>query len=147
MKKVEVTINIRAKPERIISAFTDAKKLLDWWGVERSLIETKPGGLYTLAWNISNKGFGYVSTGIISEYQRDQKLVIEKLVYLNPERSVLGPMKLIVEAKEKNDGSELYLCQDGYRESGDWDGYYEAVHQAWPVVAKELKKYLEEGAG
>lgn len=146
MKKVEVTIDIRVKPEKIISAFTEAKMLRDWWGVEQSLVETKSGGLYTLAWNVTDKGFGYVSTGIIAEYQRDQKLVVEKLVYLNPERSVLGPMKLIVEATEKNEGSELYLCQDGYRDGGDWDWYYEAVHQAWPVVVKVLKKYLEENA-
>lgn len=48
MKKVEVTIDIKTSPNRVISAFTDPKMLADWWHVEKALIETKPGGVYTL---------------------------------------------------------------------------------------------------
>ena len=142
-KKVEVIIEIAVIPEMIIKSFTDPKMLRDWWGVERSLIEKRPGGIYTLTWNVSEKGFGYVTSGIISEYQFDHKIVIENLVYLNPEKSILGPMKLTVTAKKKKEGSELYICQDGYREGGDWEWYFQAVKKAWPVVTNELKKYLE----
>ena len=144
MRRVEVTISIQTSSEKIIAAFTEPEMLKDWWAVERMLIEKKPGGLYTLAWNISEKGFGFVSSGIIKEYQVDSLLVIENFIYLNPEKTFLGPMTLTVSAKQKGNSAELTLCQDGYQIGADWDWYYEAVKLAWPSVAQNLKKYLEK---
>ena len=148
MKKVEVTIDISASPDQVIAAFTNEDMLNDWWQVERTLIEKKPGGSYTLAWAIGENGFGYVSTGIIKEYDLNGKLVVDNFIYLNPARPFFGPMSLIVSAKPKSAGmSEVYLCQDGYREGPDWDWYYEIVKQAWPAVMQTLKSYLEEKKG
>lgn len=110
MKKVEVTIDIQTTPAIIIQAFTDSDMLRDWWGVERSFIEKRNGGAYVIAWNVMDKGFGYVSTGVISTYDANGLLDIDNFVYLNPERSILGGMKLTVNAREKNGMSELYLC-------------------------------------
>lgn len=141
---MEVTIDIQTTPEAIISAFIEPNMLNDWWGVERTRIDKKPGGLYTLAWNISDKGFGFVSTGIIKDYQPGKELIIDNLVYLNPDKPFLGPMKLTIRVKEKSKLTELYLCQDGYQSGSDWDWYYDAVKQAWPNVLKGLKDYLEK---
>ena len=101
--------------KEIIEAFTDPVMLHAWWDVERTLIEKRIGGLYTLAWGITDKGFGFVSTGMIKNYIPESVLEIDNFIYLNPTISILGPMKLTVYAKEKNRGSELYLCQDGYQ--------------------------------
>jgi uncharacterized protein YndB with AHSA1/START domain len=144
MRKVEVTIDINSSPKAIISAFTDPDKLRDWWNVEKTLINKKVGGLYTLTWSLSDKGFGYVSTGTIKEYHPDKILVIENFVYLNPEKSFLGPMTLTVRTKEKGNTTEVYLCQDGYQNGTDWDWYYNAVKQAWPTVMQTFKNYLEK---
>ena len=81
MRKVEVKINIRTSPEKVIAAFTNPDMLKEWWFVEKTLIEKKSGGLYTLTWNVTDKGFGYVSTGIIKSYITDKELVIENFVY------------------------------------------------------------------
>ena len=143
MKKVEVTTLIQATPETIISAFTQPDMLRDWWSVERTLIDKRTGGLYTLAWNVTDQGIGFVSTGIIREYQPDQVLVIENLVYLNPDRSFLGPMTLTVKTRVNGGKTEIYVCQDGYQEGPDWDWYYDAVRQAWPITVQTLKNYLE----
>jgi uncharacterized protein YndB with AHSA1/START domain len=143
MRKVEVTKDIQSTPDKIISAFTEPDILKDWWGVERTLIEKKVGGVYTLAWNISDNAIGFVSTGIISEYNPQNLLVIDKFVYLNPDKPFFGSMTLTIKATEKDYGSELYLCQDGYEHGADWDWYYEAVKQAWPVVVETLKNHLE----
>lgn len=144
MRKVEVTIDINSSPKAIISAFTDPDKLRDWWNVEKTLINKKVGGLYTLTWNLSEKGFGYVSTGTIKEYHPDKILVIENFVYLNPDKSFLGPMTLTVRIKEKGNTTEVYLCQDGYQNGTDWDWYYNTVKQAWPTVMQTFKNYLEK---
>ncbi|MBX7152137.1 SRPBCC domain-containing protein [bacterium] len=143
MKSVDVTIEINTSPSTIISAFTDYKMLKAWWGVERALIEKRNGGLYTLTWNISEKGFGYVTTGIIKNCIPDRLLEIDRVIYLNPERDLLGPMSLTAEVVMQDGHSQLQLCQTGYQSGPDWDWYYEAVKQAWPAVVQNLKKYLE----
>lgn len=143
MKKVEVTITINTSPETAIKGFTDLKMLKDWWHVEKALIDLKVGGTYTLAWNISEQGFGFISSGIVSKYNPHSELVVSNFVYMNPTRNLLGPMNLIVKAKEKSNGCEVYLCQDGYQTGQDWNWYYEAVKNAWPIVMQDFKKYLE----
>lgn len=142
MRKVESTIIINCSAEKITDAFTEPSMLREWWNVERALIEKKNGGIYTLAWNVTDKGFGYVSTGVIKTY-RSNFLEIINFVYLNPEHSILGPMTLTIKTSQKENGTELYLCQDGYQSGSDWDWYYHAVTQAWPAVLKTLKDYLE----
>ena len=144
MRKVEVTTNINAAPATVIQAFTDADMLRDWWGVERVLIDSQPGGLYTLAWSISESGLGFVSTGVIREFVSDRTLVVDNLVYLRPDKPFLGPMTLIVKTLQNGDTTTLYICQDGYQRGPDWDWYYDAVSEAWPAVVQKLKDYLEQ---
>lgn len=144
MRQVETTIQIQAAPHRVIRALLDQNMLQAWWGVERSLIEPRPGGVYTLAWQVSTAGFGYVTSGIIAALKEDRKLMLENLVYLNPERPILGPMRLSFIAMEQAGQTQLTILQDGYLEGPDWDWYYQAVLKAWPVAAQHLKAYLEQ---
>lgn len=62
MRNVECTIEINTSPEKIIQSFTDADMLKGWWGVEKSYIELKTGGIYTIGWGISEQGIKYIST-------------------------------------------------------------------------------------
>lgn len=144
MRQVQTTIQILATPHRVIQALLDQDMLHAWWGVERSLIEPRPGGIYTLAWQISDAGFGYVTTGVVGALEAGSKLLLENLVYLNPERPILGPMRLRFETREQAGQTELTILQDGYREGPHWDWYYQAVLGAWPVAAQHLKAYLEQ---
>lgn len=143
MRKVEVTLAISSTPAQIIEAFVNPERLSEWWQVEQALIEPKKGGVYTLGWQISDQGFGYVTTGQISTYDPAGTLIVDHLVYMNPTKALLGPMRLTVRAKPQDGGSELYLCQDGYQSGGDWGWYYDAVSQAWPALLQEFKKYME----
>jgi uncharacterized protein YndB with AHSA1/START domain len=97
-----VTISVKTNPQDVISAFIDPHKLSKWWQVEKTLIEPKSGGLYTVAWAVSENGMRYVSTGIIKTYRPDRELMIENFVYLNPDKPFLGPMILTVRATEKD---------------------------------------------
>lgn len=144
MRKVEVAANIKTSPERALEAFLDPAMLADWWGVERCLIEPRDGGLYSLAWNVTEAGFGFVSTGLIKRFQPGRLLEIEKVVYMNPERPLLGPLGLTVQAaKEAGAMTRVTLCQSGYQEGADWDWYHQVVAQAWPAVMETIKSYLE----
>ena len=145
MRAVEAFIQIKCEPARAIKAFLDEKDLKEWWGVHRCLVEQKQNGAWTTAWEISESGIKYISSGIIAAYDPNVHLVITNLVYLNPDREILGPMKLeIVASKNDDDGTNLQLIQSGYQIGGDWDWYYDAVKAAWPFALGLLKKYLEK---
>ena len=144
MRLVAASIDIRSKPESVFQAFLRLEHLKKWWGVERSLIEAKAGGLYTLAWNISENGIRYASSGIISELIPGEYLMIKSFVYLNSEKQILGPMELEIDLTPI-DGiqTKVGVVQSGYQYGGDWDWYYNAVVEAWPVTLELLKNYLE----
>ncbi|MBL7738341.1 MAG: SRPBCC domain-containing protein [Chitinophagaceae bacterium] len=146
MRIVESHIEIAVPSGKAILAFTDPILLKGWWGVEKSLIELKTGGIYTLAWAVSEQGIRYVSTGIVKEYDPSTILHIEKYIYLNTERPFLGPQELSINAQESNGGCRLQVTQGPYPETTgtDWDWYYDAVKEAWPGVLIGLKKFLEE---
>ncbi len=143
MRKVEVRIEIKVEPREVIDAFTDPMKLEQWWGVERALMKLDIGHPYVLTWLIGEEGFGYVSSGILEAYDRNGEIVIRDMIYLNPERAILGPMRLTVRAEKNYSATQVYLCQEGYQTGEDWDWYYTAVKEAWPEMMRKLKDYLE----
>ena len=143
MRKVEAAIDIHQPASVVFDAFTSPVSLQKWWGVERCLVEHKQGGLYSLAWNISKKGIQYISTGVITVFIPGKELLIDHLVYFNPDKPILGPAYLDIKFREENSITSVHLVQGGYQEGKDWDWYYEAVRDAWPKVLVDLKKFLE----
>jgi uncharacterized protein YndB with AHSA1/START domain len=144
MRLVAASIDIKAKPEKILQAFLRQEHLAKWWGVERSLIEPTAGGLYTLAWDISEQGIKYVSTGVIAELIPSEYLMIRNFVYLNADKNILGPMELEIDLIINDDKTtKVGVVQSGYRYGGDWDWYYNAVVHSWPQTLELLKNYLE----
>ena len=145
MRLVAASIDINARPEKILPAFLRQEHLQTWWGVERSLIEPKAGGIYTLAWGISEHGIKYISTGIISELIPSEYLMIRDFIYLNPDKKILGPMELEIDLISNGDNiTKVGVVQSGYQYGGDWDWYYNSVVLAWPQTLELLKKYIEE---
>lgn len=144
MKKVEANISIAVPPEKALGAFTEFDLLKGWWGVERCLVEKRPGGAYALSWGISDKGFQYVSCGVVKSYQAADHLEISDMCYFNPELDILGGMSLLVKVVPHQDGTLLSVCQDGYQTGGDWDWYYDAVKTVWPQALEQMKSFLEK---
>jgi uncharacterized protein YndB with AHSA1/START domain len=144
MRSVESSVLIKLPPDKVLNAFTNPEELWQWWGVERSLIELKKGGLYALIWEISDQGMGYVTTGIIKEYIPGCQLSIEDMAYCNPGRPILGPLKLLILTTPEKNMTSLTVVQSGYQTGKDWDWYYESVKTAWPAVLTQLRDYLEK---
>lgn len=144
MRSVHAEASIASDPNEIIRAFMEQPHLQGWWGVARSLVEPKAGGIYTLAWEISDTGIKYISSGTIEKIVPHECLRIHKMVYLNPGREILGPMELEVQvARTDESHTRVDVVQSGYQYGGDWDWYHDAVVQAWPFALNLLKKYLE----
>lgn len=144
MRLVEASIDLDLEPQEVLDVFIKHEHLKAWWGVNRSLIELKRGGLYTLVWQDREQCVEYVSSGIISEYLPACQLKVKDLVYINPQRPVLGPMELLVMTTPADEGTtQLTVIQSGYQYGPDWDWLYESVQRAWPEVLKQIKKYLQ----
>ena len=102
------------------------------------------GGLYALAWDISTRGFRYVTTGIVRKYVAERVLTIDHYSYFNPERPIFGPMRLRVYAAQRTGGGcSLLVIQDGYGDGADWDWYYKSVRSAWPRALRALRQHLK----
>lgn len=143
MRSVEASVIINKPPSEVMSLFTEPGHLGKWWDVERSLIDLRKGGLYTLVWGISGNGMNYVSTGVIGEYISDCQLRIDQWVYLNPGRQILGPMELLILTTPENGKTALTIVQRGYQNGDDWDWYYHAVKDAWPSLVARIREYAE----
>lgn len=132
-------------PDEVLKVFVEHEHLKNWWGVSRSLIDVKKGGLYSLTWQRNDKCVDYVSSGIITEYLPGCQLKIEKMVYINPQRPILGPTELLVLTTPLDQTTtELTVLQAGYQSGPDWEWYYQTVLKAWPEVLSKIKAYLEE---
>lgn len=144
MKNVEASIVINLPAHDVLNAFIEQQHLHSWWGVSRSLIELRKGGLYSLVWQQNEQCLDYLSTGVIAEYLPACQLRIEKFLYVNPQRQLMGPMELLIlTTPEDNNSTELTVVQSGYQSGGDWDWLYDAVKKAWPEVLVNIKSYLE----
>ena len=144
MRLVASSIDIQTTPGKALEAFLRHEHLKSWWGVARSLVEPRAGGLYTLAWDISENGIKYVCSGIISELIPAEYLMIKNFVYLNPDKQILGPMELEIDLLVTDEKTtKIGVVQSGYQYGTDWDWYYNVVKEAWPVVTTKIKHYLE----
>ena len=144
MRFVESSVAIAKPPAVVLSAFTDDRHLKNWWAVEKSFIDLKRGGLYSLAWNVSGDAIGFVTTGIVAEFLPGCQLKIENVAYFSPQHPILGPMEIMVLTTPEGIGTTLTVVQSGYQNGPDWDWYYHAVKEAWPVVVLKIKDYLEK---
>ncbi len=143
MRFVETSIAIAQPTEIVLNAFNDPRDLKAWWGVERSLIELRKGGIYSLVWQKSEAALDFVLSGIIAEFIPGSRLKIDHMIYLNPQRPVFGPMELLVETREDKIGTALTIVQSGYQTGEHWDWYYDIVKETWPMVGLKIKEYLE----
>lgn len=140
---VENSIEIATNPGQVIKAFTEPEMLQGWWGVERALVEKRPGGLYSLIWNISDHGMGNVKTGIVRQCEPHGLFEVSDLVYFHPGHSIMGPMTLRVIAKVKDSKTLLNITQSGFHDGSDWDWYHAEATEAWPKAIQKLKEFLE----
>lgn len=148
MRAVRAESRMSVPPPRVIRAFLDHADLKGWWRVDHSLVEPRSGGLYALGWGVSEHGYKYVSTGIITLLDPVRALRIEQFTYFNPEHGIYGPMSLTVVAEPEGEGvSHVSLVQDGYLDGEHWDWFYNAVVDGWPLALDYLRQYLEHDAG
>jgi uncharacterized protein YndB with AHSA1/START domain len=146
-RKVARSIQIQAEPGRVLNAFLELDELRQWWGVSDGLVEARKGGVWTLVWRQDAGGYRYAVSGVIKSLAPGKRLRIEPLVYMNAERTILGPMRLSLALSGKEGRTRIRVRQDGYQQGAEWDWYYQAVQTGWTEALKNLKRHLEGPSG
>lgn len=145
LKSVQSEVKINASPQRVLEALVQPQDLTSWWGVHDSYVQPKDGGQYTLAWKKEGDSFQYVSTGRIECYIPGSLLYLDNLMYLNPERPILGPFSIAYTVLGDENSTTLSVSQEGYEEDDphhDW--LYSESQSGWRQALDMLKQHLEE---
>ncbi len=144
-RTVETTVRLNATPGRTINTFLHDNDLKAWWKVSRSLVEPRPGGVWSIAWD----GYGeqqtnHSWTGVIHELDKG-RLVVAPLLQNEPGRPLFGPLQLEIVAAPADNGCELTVLHHGYQHGDDWDWLHDAVVRGWSAVLGELQEWLASG--
>ena len=138
-RSVEAKISIeKLDTKLVLEAFVLQEHLEVWWGVSDSLVQAKPGGLYSLVWKKSTDSIDFASSGLVRSYHPGQHLLLDKMVYFNPSIPLLGPMSIDVRIVHDGVTNWLRVMQYGYQDGPHWDWYYEAVRVGWPQALTNL---------
>jgi hypothetical protein len=146
LRSVSAEIEIFREPEDVLDQFLNVDGMCHWWGAERGLIVPEVNGAWAMAWSVSEAGFSYVSSGVISEYVPGKSLTISNYISFNPAHPLFGPMSLNIQCARSSSGTLLKLVQNAYQSGPSWDWYYEATVECWPMVLRDLKRYLESNS-
>jgi uncharacterized protein YndB with AHSA1/START domain len=148
---LDVSMNIRAAPGRILKAFFDADALGAWWQVAHSVTTPRVLGPYAIEWKPTDYRddelgrLGGVFRGIVVQFDPSRGFFVADAFWLPPDGDPIGPMALEVSlAAQPDGGTEVHVVQTGFENSTRWRRYYEIVGVGWERALKSLKMLLEK---
>ncbi len=138
-RSIETSIEIKAPPEAVWKALTDADELTRWFPME-ARVTPGPGGSIWTAW----KG-EFEDTARIEVWDPPRKLVLASGI------GAAGmPARLTqdytIEARAGGT-TVLRLVHSGFERGGDWDWEFDATRRGWDFELRGLRHYLERHAG
>ncbi len=136
MGTIEKTVSIKASPDRVAAALTDAGQLVKWFPTEAST-DPKPGGEYHLK---------FIRPG------EDDHIVSGKFTEIGDQRiSTSWPMEGLAETsvdwffRPSDEGTDLKMVHNDIGEGGPWDQVRAMMDPGWGMFVNNLKSYLEGG--
>ena len=143
-RTVEIRKIIPASPQDVLRAFTDDSDLKAWWKVSRSLVEPGKGGIWSITWDDwGEQKTQHAWIGEIDELTPN-RLLIKRLVMIEPDMPLLGPMQLEINVEPVEGGTSVMVSHRGYRYGDHWDKIYELVVDGWDHVLGDLETWASE---
>ena len=143
-RSVDTDVVISATPEKVLQAFLNDDDLKAWWRASRSLVEPEAGGVWSITWDDwGPEKTQHAWSGVIEE-MTPNRLVIGRLVMIEPDMPLLGPMQLEITVKPAEGGTLLSLSHHGYRYGEHWDTMYDLVVQGWDHVLHDMQAWFRE---
>ena len=145
-RTVTTRIHVPTPPERAVAAFLDAENLAGWWRVSRSFVDPRVDGVWSVAWDDHGEArTNHVWAGSILVVEA-RRLVVGRLVMVEPNRPLFAPLRLEVVAEPEGDGAGLTVHHHGYGRGEHWDWAHDVVVAGWAHVLDDLRDWFA-GAG
>jgi uncharacterized protein YndB with AHSA1/START domain len=150
-------IVVRATGMQVLFAFLDPEAIKSWWGARNVVIEPRPGGLLVIEWEPGRFGednllgpLGGVFAGIVDRSQAGHFVHFGSLYWLSPKGDALGPTRLEVTVRSRNDPREaptlLQVVGSGYHTGRVWDRWFEVSQRAWEHTIVNVQAWCETQA-
>ena len=148
---LERTIVVHASPERVLTAFFDARDLAAWWNVLRSVTIPRPLGPYAVEWRSTDihddvlGRFGGAFYGTVMDLQAGREFFVADAFWSPPDGDPIGPMALEVRCTPRRESSTTLVSvrQSATDEGRRWRRYFEVTTAAWEQALADLKEYLD----
>lgn len=129
---------LNASPEKVYDAWTDAEKIVKWFGpdsgrVERAEMDVRVGGRYVVVFRTEDGEQHHVS-GVYREVVPDEKLVFTWAWRSTPERESL----VTVLVRPDGDGALLTLIHERFFDEAARDRH----EYGWTGSLNKLERYL-----
>ena len=143
-RSVETTVAMPADPDKVMQAFLDDADLKGWWKISRSLVEPKVGGIWSITWDDwGEEKTQHAWIGVIEELS-DDRLLVGRLVMIEPDMPLLGPLQLEISVAAADGGTSLTVSHRGYRYGDHWDTIYEMVVNGWDHVLGDMQTWFSD---
>jgi len=123
---------IKAPPERVFRALTEARELERWF-VQRAEIELKPGGTIRTEW----------APGV-GEHGKVKDVKPFQLFSFTWEALSPTPTTLTFELSKQRDGTLLTLTHSGIGDGEKWE-VYRNISKAWDAHLNDLASWIQTG--
>ncbi|HYN43681.1 MAG TPA: SRPBCC domain-containing protein [Thermoanaerobaculia bacterium] len=142
---VRCEIFVKAEPDRVFDAFTDAGEMLSWFA-DGAVVGRRVDGNWGLGWYADEESDeGTHVLGTFEIYEPGVRIVVRDLTFSTPEGESWEGMRLSVDLAAEEGGTRVTVVQGGVGEGASWDGYTAGLGPAWERSLADLRAWLEEG--
>jgi uncharacterized protein YndB with AHSA1/START domain len=142
LAKPSVTLarRIKASPAKVFAAWTDAEKLIMWFGPAQTIdgsvnakLDVREGGRYQISFKTDDGEYHQVG-GVYQEVVPDQRLKFTWAWHSTPERESL----VTVTVKPDGDGTLLTLLHEQFFDQAAADGH----KRGWTGTLDKLEQFF-----
>ncbi len=138
-RSLETSVEIKASPEAVWKALTDAEELTRWFPME-ARVTPGAGGSIWIAWPGE-----FEDTARIEVWEPSRRLTLVSAVGAAGMPARLT-QDFTIEARSGG-ATLLRLVHSGFGRGGDWDWEFDATRRGWEFELRGLHHYLERHAG
>lgn len=143
-KLIQLSLVVRYPLEQMFRLFTQNEHLQNWFSVAAD-VEPVVGGKYELYWNPANKEVDSTIGCKVLAVEENKFLSFEwkgsqKFAAVMNEVRPLTHVTIFFAPHEQ--GTEIHLFHNGWRDTAEWDEAREYFTMAWKMCFSSLQKYI-----
>lgn len=146
-RSVTAEITVKASPEAVWKALTDADELTRWFPIE-ARVTPGEGGQIWMAWGEMWKGDSRIEIWEPNRHLRTSSPIGVPKDAEEGEAGA-GPVRLAIDFFIEGEGGKtrLRVVHSGFGRGDSWDAEYDGVRRGWAYELRSLRHYLERHHG